>query len=117
MTTRSSEKRQLVREELLRTSEQLCSTSDLSGLGLALRGRFPTLQHAFILDWVPEQAEDIYWVLIVPNEIAEVEVPRAQPGDGEPASLQQLDVATYRKKRHLRQVREKLEIALELICA
>lgn len=64
MTESNSEKRQLVRDELLRTSEQLCSESDPSRLGLPLRGYFPTLKCAFILDWVPEQAEDIYWGLI-----------------------------------------------------
>lgn len=115
MTARNSEKRQLIRGELLRTSEKLCSESDPSRLALALRGYFPTLKRAFILDWVPEQAEDIYWVLIGPNEIAKVEIPRTLLGDGGPASLQQLDVAAYRQKHHLRKIRERLEIALELM--
>ncbi|MCO4881780.1 hypothetical protein VOI32_35955 [Paraburkholderia caribensis] len=75
----------------------------------------PTLKCAFILEWVPEQAEDIYWVLTSFDEIVKVDVPRWRSNDEEPASLQKMDVGTYRRKRHSREVREKLEIALELV--
>ena len=115
MTARNSEKRELIERELLAASEQLCSENDQSGLGLALRGYGLMLECAFILEWVPEQAEDIYWVLTGFNEIANVEVPRGRSNDEEPALLQEMDVATYRGKRHSREVREKLEIALELL--
>lgn len=107
----------MVRSELLRTAEQLCSKTEPSALGLLLRGYFPDLERAFILEWVPEQAEDIYWVLVGPNEIAEIEVPRPEPSEEKPVSLHELDVATYRRKPHSRQVREKLEMALELVRA
>jgi len=115
MTARNSEQRELVRRELLGASEQLCSKNDQSELGLSLRSHVPNLECALILEWVPEQAEDIYWVLTGFNEIAKVEIPRGRSNDEEPASLQKMDVATYRRKRHSKEVREKLEIALELV--
>ena len=115
MTARNSKKRALIERELLVASEQLCSKNAQSGLGFALRSYVPTLECAFLLEWVPEQAEDIYWVLTGFNEIVKVEVPRGRSNDEEPALLQKMDVATYREKRHSREVREKLEIALELL--
>lgn len=115
MTARNSKKRELIERELLAASEQLCSKSDQSGLGLALRSYRPALKCAFILECIPEQAEDIYWVLTGFDEIANVEVPRGRSNDGVPALLQNMDVATYRGKRHSRDAMEKLEIALELL--
>lgn len=116
MTT-NSEKRELIRRELLQTSEQLCSKSNQSGLGLVLRGILPTLEKAFVLRWIPEQAEDIYWVLTSTTEIMKVEIPRSLPSDDEHTLLQAMDVATFRQKPLSREVREKLEIALELMRA
>ena len=72
MTARNSEKIELVRSELLGASDRLCSKNDQSELGLALRSYVPALECAFILEWLPEQAEDIYWVLTGFNEIAKV---------------------------------------------
>lgn len=115
MTVKDSHRRALVRNELRVASEQLCSKKDQSGLGLALRRCIPALECAFILKWLPEQAEDIYWVLIGLDEIARVEVPRGPANDEKPAVLQKIDVATYRRKHHSREAREKLEIALELV--
>ena len=111
----NSEKRASIRRVLLCRSEQLCSNSDQSGLGVVLRGFLPTLERAFILRWVPEQAEDIYWVLTSPTEIVIVEIPRSQPSDDERTSLQTIGVAMFRQKRLSRETRERLEIALELM--
>lgn len=116
-TTTNSAKRAGVRRELIGTSEQLCSKDDKSRLGLTLRDFMPTLERAYILKWVPEQAEDIYWVLTGPAQIVKVEVPRGQIHDKEFAALETMDVATFQQKRHSQEVREKLAIALELVRA
>lgn len=84
MTESKLQKRALVREELVRVSKELCSKDDQSKLGLALRGVLPILDHAFILHWVPEQAEDIYWVLISlrrlrKSNLLEIEQARRSP--------------------------------------
>lgn len=84
-------------------------------MGLALRRFLPTLDHAFILEWLPEQAEDIFWVLTSLSTIVKVEIRRGQLDGEEDVSLDTIDVAMFRRKPHSRQVREKLEIALELM--
>lgn len=104
MTARNSEKRELVRRELLGASEQLCSKNDLSGLGLALRSHGSNLECALILDCVPEQAEDIYWVLAGFNEIAKVEVPRGDQMTKSPPrykrwTLQRIAESVIQKRR------------------
>lgn len=117
MTEKKYESRKSVREELLRTSDQLCSEADRSGLGIALRNLLPGLQRAFILRWLPEQAEDIYWVLTGPIEIVKIEIPRIRANTDEPASLQIIDLVTFRKGVLSREVSERLEVALDLIRA
>ncbi|RXV64982.1 hypothetical protein D1006_32900 [Burkholderia stabilis] len=113
--TKNSERRELIRRELVHTSEQICSKRDQSGLGLVLRGFLPNLERAFIVQWLPEQAEDIYWILISATEIAKAEIPRSRLSDDEHVLLQTIDIATFRKKRLSREAKEKLEIALELM--
>ncbi|WP_197331821.1 hypothetical protein [Ralstonia syzygii] len=108
------EGRTLVREELVRVSKELCSKDGQSRLGLALSGILPILDHEFILHWVPEQKEDIYWVLISPVEVVEVELPRNQASGEEPVSLKVMDVAMFLQRYLPREVKERLEIALEL---
>jgi len=111
-------RRASIRNELLRRSEALCSRDDQSGLGLALRGFLPTLERAFVLDCLPEQGEDIFWVLTGPTEIVKIEVLRNQASNEEHVfPPQMMNIATFRQTRHSRDVREKLEIALELIRA
>jgi hypothetical protein len=112
---KASEKNVALREELLRVSEQLCTIRDQNGVGLTLHRFFPTLQHAFILQWVPEQAEDIYWILISPIEIVKVEIPRNRTFNNESISLQPMSVTMFQQKRFSREAKERLKIALELI--
>ena len=75
----------------------------------------PAPERDFILQWVPEQAEDIYWILTSSTEMVRVEIPRCRPSGDERASLQTIDVAMFRQKHLSREVREKMEVALELI--
>lgn len=112
MRGKNSERDELIRRDLLGMSVQLCSQNDPTGLGPALRGFLPTLDRAFILKWLPEQADDIYWVLVDPTTITKVEIPRARE---EPAVLEAIDPAMFRGKPQSRKVREKLEIALKLM--
>lgn len=111
------EGREFARKELLRTSDQLCFGDGRGGLGVALRDLFPGLQCAFILRWLPEQVEDIYWVLTGPIEMVKIEIPRILENADEPASLKVIDLATFRKSILSREVRDRLEVEIELIRA
>jgi len=64
---------------------------------------------------LPEQAEDIYWLLVSQKEIAKIEIPRSQSiGEGA-AFLEMMSVEAYRHGRPSRDARRKLEVALEMI--
>jgi hypothetical protein len=67
------------------------------------------------MNFVPDQAEDIYWVLVSRTDVAEIEIPRGEHAENNPPSLKIIALAAYQKKRHSRDVRQKLEVAVELI--
>ncbi|GAB2895459.1 hypothetical protein GCM10027093_33730 [Paraburkholderia jirisanensis] len=103
------------RQYLLQRSASLVTRNETDSLSLALHRFFPKLRHAFVLHWIPEQAEDIYWVLVSPTEIAEIEVPRGDYALESLPSLKLIDIGAYQQRRHSRDIRQKLEISLELL--
>jgi hypothetical protein len=104
-----------IRQRLLQGSADLLADKCKDVLGLALRHFFPGLKRAFVMHWIPEQGEDIYWVLVSSTEIAEIEIPRAAYAESNPSSLRIMALDVYQKKRHSRDVRQKLEIGVELM--
>jgi hypothetical protein len=101
------------RRHLLQSSANLLVSND--ALGLALRHFFPELKLAFVMNWIPEQGEDIYWVLISSTEVAEVEIPRGIGAESNSPSLKIVALDAYQKKRHSRDVRHRLEVGVELV--
>lgn len=93
---------------------QIFSGAANSLLLSALKAAFPWLSFALIVNWVPEQSEDIYWILIDLNRIAVVEVPQLND-DFAGASVDLLGVVEYRGRRHSAETRRKLEVAIELM--
>lgn len=45
-----------------------------------LRGVYPELKTAYTLDWIPEQGEEMYTILINDNLIAKIELDRYKDG-------------------------------------
>jgi len=115
MMAGNSGEKELLRKSLINDSERLCAKTVQSGLGTILHSFLPTLNYAFVLECVPDQAEDFYWVLINSTEIVKVEVPRGQLNAASPALLKKIDIKTYCQTRHSKEARERLEIARELI--
>lgn len=115
MSASKAELRELMRRQLLEGSVSLCAQGNQSPLTQALRKFFPALSQAFLLYWLPEQAEDIYWVLVSRTEIAKVEVERNPENEEKAASVEIVTVEAYRRRRLSQQVKEKLEVALELM--
>lgn len=113
MSARRQMTMETTRQQLLQSSASLLAGSD--DLGLVLRRFFPELKRAFVMHWIPEQGEDIYWVLIGPTEIAEIEIPREIDGERNSPSLRIMAFDVYKKKRHSRDVRQRLEVGVELI--
>jgi hypothetical protein len=105
-----------LRQQLLQNSASLVADEESNVLGSALRRLFPGLKQAFVLNCVPEQGEDIYWVLVSSTEIAEIEISRGTYAENShPPLLKMIALDAYRKKRHSRDVRQRLEMGLELI--
>lgn len=80
----------------------------------ALRFYFPLLSRAFIVNWIPEQGEDIYFMLVDEGHVAVIEVPRQEPML-ENSILEVLNLSEYRQRKLSAEVRRKLEVALILM--
>ncbi|GAB7539991.1 hypothetical protein [Burkholderia sp. 3C] len=104
-----------MKRDLLREAENLFSGDGGNVLALTVRRFFPDLVQAFVLYWLPEQAEDIYWLLVSSTEIAKIEIPRNQDAGECAATLEMVSVDAYSNRRLSRDVRRKMEVALALI--
>lgn len=103
-----------MRRELLAGREGLLAGDRWPRLSRALRERFSDYRQAFIVDWIPEQAEEICTVLIDGATIAIVEVSRLE---SQPTLFQSMTLAEYRRKQQgmmSRTSRRRLEMALAL---
>lgn len=115
MNSSRQEGARVMRNQLIERSANLISGNNSDALGVALREFFPGLKHAFVINWIPDQSEDIYWVLVDPTSIAQIEIARGEDAKCYLPKLQMVELASYQNKRHSRDVREKLAMALELI--
>lgn len=106
---------QSMKRDLLREAENLFSEDARNAFAITVRRFFPDLVQAFVLHWMPEQAEDIYWLLVSPTEIAKIEIPRHKDGGERAATLEMISVDAYSNRRLSRLARKKMEVALALI--
>lgn len=109
--------REELKKEFLRLNELLFSRRIDEKLLDALKSVFPSLSLAPVLHWIPEQGEDIYWVLIDCDRIAVVEIPwcAAQGEQLGAPFVKILSVHDYKKKGFSKTGRRKFEAALELM--
>lgn len=77
-----------------------------------LTNRLGLIGSAFVLNWAPEQAEDLYIVLINGAEVVWLEVSRS---NGEVVDFQTTSVKEYERSLRSRQSRIKLAVALDLV--
>ena len=103
-----------VRADLLSSMASMFSGGTNPLLLAALKAAFPWLSFALIVNWIPEQAEDIYWVLIDLDRIAIVEISRLS-NSLEDVSVEVLDLNEYKERRLFIENRRKLEVAIDLM--
>ncbi|MFJ5236462.1 hypothetical protein ACIP86_06975 [Pseudomonas neuropathica] len=103
-----------VRADLLSSMASMFSGGTNPLLLAALKAAFPWLSFALIVNWIPEQAEDIYWVLIDLDRIATVEISRLS-SNLEDVSVEVLDLNKYKERRLSIENRRKLEVAIDLM--
>lgn len=104
-----------LRAELLRSMELLLSGRTNPTLLKVLRAHWPWLKRAFVVYWIPEQGEDIYWVLVDSDQVAVVEVPRVVGVDSSKIPVKTESVHNLRQGRLPVESRRRLNAALELI--
>lgn len=103
-----------MRADLLKSMASLFSGDTNPLLLAALKAAFPWLSFALIINWIPEQAEDIYWVLIDLDRIAAVEISRLS-SDLADVLIEVSDLDKYKERRLSIESRRKLEIAIDLM--
>jgi hypothetical protein len=105
-----------IKEELLRSMASLFSDEVKIPLLMALRESFPDLNTAFILDWIPEQGEDIYDVFVDCENIAIVDISRITDENKASPLISIFSIDEYRKQRRISKLlRRKLSCAVELM--
>lgn len=102
------------RAELSRSHDHLFHEEDGARLLGLLKEKFGQPKTAYVLEWIPEQGEDICTVLVNDNIIADVEIARVNPA-AEPLILRTTTVVEYSKTlKKIDQI--KLTVALDLAC-
>lgn len=99
-----------IREELL-ASKQLVEEDRLPGVSKCLRRHRPGFESALILEWTPEQGEDLYVVLLDGREVATLELER----DGTEQSFATESAIEYERTLKGRADRLRLAVALDIV--
>lgn len=107
-------RRQILQKSLQEGSDNFCATPARNKLATALQDACPGIRKAFLLECIPEQAEDIYFFLIGKNKIIVLEVPRISNTINNNVLVSEIDVKSYIRRTN-RETRERLTAALELI--
>lgn len=68
-----SKMEQDIRKQLVKSNESLFKSEENKRLLEVIRSLYPEMKVAYIIDWIPEQGEDIYKLLINENIILEIE--------------------------------------------
>lgn len=71
-----SKTEQDIRKQLVKSNELLFKSDENKRLLEVIRSIYPEMKTAYIIDWIPEQGEDIYKLLINDNIILVIELDR-----------------------------------------
>ena len=86
-----------IEQSLIRSSKLLLEGHTNRRLLEAILSEFGNLSKAFVIDWIPEQGEDIYTVVVPPDTVAIVEVSR-DDGAPEMPLIQRVPFDQYRRR-------------------
>ena len=67
---------QAFREQLMVSNKSLFEDNDKAVLLTYVREKFPGLETAYILHWIPEQEENFYKILINDSIVVDIELPK-----------------------------------------
>lgn len=115
MTRSPSWHRDKIKDDLLESKAHLFSGDMNNILLMALRFFFPSLSCAFVIDSIPEQEEDIFFVLIDEKKVAIIEIPRGIDAGIKNILIEVVSVEEYKKRSLVVDTRRKLCVALDLM--
>lgn len=69
-----SKTEQEFREQLIQSKKSLFSGEDRRNLREVISKFYPQMKTAYVLDWIPEQGEDLYKILINDDIIGKIEL-------------------------------------------
>jgi hypothetical protein len=100
-----------IREQLIKSYKSLLNDKSKQKLLSVIESTFPDMKSAYIINWIPEQGEDIYTVLINTETITKIEISRVDT-NFKPV-IESIPVTKYIK--NLSKVRQiKLAVAIDL---
>ena len=100
--------------ELERSSYAMFHENANPSLLAALKTRFAGIEVAYVLHWIPEQAEDLYEVAIEGGLVAIIEIERAT---GLVVNQRVFSRTEYEARIHSREKKRKFQAALRLFQA
>lgn len=71
-----SKTEQDIRQQLIKSNKSLFEEEEKLRLRDVLQENFPNMRTAYVINWIPEQGEDIYKVLVDDILIADIELDR-----------------------------------------
>jgi hypothetical protein len=102
-----------IKEGLIESKQRICNISDNNHLRKALFKIKPNFKTAYILNWFPEQGENIYTIITDDKDIIELEISRVDLSS-EPI-WEIYNINEYRKQLRGKPANLRLIIALNLI--
>ena len=112
MITRQSLTEKRMIDELEREREQLLSDPSHKLLSSLRRKLQSISRNIYVVDWIPEQTEDLYDVLVDGRIVVHIEVPRDAGTDE--IVFEKFGIEEYLNRRLSKPDRRKLELALRL---
>lgn len=101
-------------KNLLDTQKDLYDGKLGTELLRVLKDNFPTADSAYILQWIPEQDEDIFWILIKPSIVSIIEVPRSSNHLMSKSTFRVMTTDDYLKRRLTPKTKRKVNLAVKL---
>ena len=109
------EKKATILHNLENSRDGLFMRNENPKLLVALKSRFPQLQRAYVIDWIPEQGEDVFTLLVENELIAIVDI--AKGSYNAAAVIRVVPLAEYLRthRRMSKARRQKLDVAIEMM--
>jgi hypothetical protein len=81
----------------------------------AISEGFPNARRGYLLQWLPDQGEDVFWVLIDPSMVAVIEIPRANNGVGGAPLCKTIGLQEYLSRPLTSENRRKAKLAAKMM--